>query len=392
MAIFSVIKYEGPNDVLVWKAPQEDFNTKTQLIVHESQEAVFFKDGQALDLFGAGRHTLETQNIPLLGKLINLPFGGESPFHCEVYFVNKVHSMDIRWGTSNHIPIQDPVYGVILPVGANGQFAVQVEDSRKLLVKLVGTIPSFTQIELVKYFRGLLMTNIKDYIAKKMTHDKITFLEIHAHLKDISDAIEQDLQGVFDDYGIKLVNFFVNSIIIPEDDPSYKQLRNALSKKAEMGVLGFTYQQERTFDILEGAANNESTGGAAFMGAGMGLGMGVNLGGFMGSAMNQSLGNVASGVSQGGMGAIGAGAGAAETCVKCGSSLRAGSRFCPECGAEQIREAPKPSGVKCPKCGAMVPAGKFCAECGAKLQVFCPDCGTLVTGKFCPYCGRKVGE
>ena len=135
MAILSVIQYEGPNDVLVWKAPQEDFNTKSQLIVHESQEAIFFKDGQALDLFGAGRHTLNTQNIPLLGKLINLPFGGESPFHCEVFFINKAHSMDVRWGTGNRIPIQDPVYGVILPIGANGQFAVQVEDSRKLLVK-----------------------------------------------------------------------------------------------------------------------------------------------------------------------------------------------------------------------------------------------------------------
>ncbi|MDD6188202.1 MAG: SPFH domain-containing protein [Clostridiales bacterium] len=376
MALFSVLKYEGPNDVLVWKAPQEDFNTKSQLIVHESQEAVFFKDGQALDLFGAGRHTLETQNIPLLSKLINLPFGKESPFHCEVYFVNKTHSMDIRWGTSNHIPIQDPVYGVILPIGANGQFGVQVEDSRKLLVKLVGTIPAFTQVELVKYFRGLLMTNIKDFIAKKMTQDKLTFLEIHAHLKEISDAIAQDLQAVFQDYGIKLINFFVGSIIVPEDDPSYKQLRDALARKAEMGVLGYTYQQQRTFDVLEGAAKNEG-GGAAVMGAGMGLGMGVNLGGFMGQAMGQNIN---------GFGGSSSGC----TCVRCGAALRDGVRFCSECGAEQVRQSP--GTVRCPNCGEMVPSGKFCAACGGQLQRFCPECGTAVaSGNFCPNCGKKLG-
>ncbi len=96
MAILDVIKYEGGNDTFVWKHPAEDFSTKSQLIVHETQEAVFFKNGQALDLFAAGRHTLDTQNIPLISKFVNLPFGGVSPFHCEVYFVNKVVSMDIR--------------------------------------------------------------------------------------------------------------------------------------------------------------------------------------------------------------------------------------------------------------------------------------------------------
>ncbi len=376
MAIFDVIKYEGDNDVLVWKAPQEDFNTKTQLIVHESQEAIFFKDGQALDLFGPGRHTLNTQSIPLLSKLINLPFGGESPFHSEVYFINKTHSMDIRWGTSNHIPIQDPVYGVILPIGANGQFAVQVEDSRKLLIKLVGTIPEFTQVELVKYFRGLLMTNIKDFIAKKMTHDKLTFLEIHANLKALSEGIGADLQAVFADYGIKLVNFFVSSVIVPEDDPSYKQLRDALARKAEMGVLGYTYQQQRTFDVLEGAAKNEG-GGSQVMGAGLGLGMGVNLGNIMGQAMGQNINT-------------GDAPAATVPCVRCGAQLKSGARFCHECGAEQV--APAPATVVCPSCKANVPAGKFCVACGAALSRNCPDCGTAVpSGNFCPNCGKKLG-
>ena len=361
MAILNVIKHEGPNNLLVWKSPYQDFNTKSQLIVHESQEAVFFKNGQAFDSFGPGRHTLTTQNIPLLNKLINLPFGGESPFHCEVYFINKVNSMDIRWGTGTHMPIQDPVHGVILPVGANGQFAVQVVDSSKLLTKMVGTIPAFTQDDLVTYFRGILMTNIKDFIANKMIREKLSFLEVHAHLKEISEAIAADLQSQFEEYGIRLVNFCVNAIIVPQDDPSYVQLRDALARKAEMGVLGYTYHEQRTFDILEGAANNEGNAGAAFMGAGMGLGMGANMGGFMSQAMGRSMEII-------------------------------NPQPTPAPTAPQTQK-PAAGMTFCSHCGEMVPEGKFCCSCGqpmVKPKSFCPECGTEAVGKFCTNCGTKI--
>lgn len=379
MAMFDVIRYEGPNDVFVWKHPAEDFNTKSQLIVHESQEAVFFKDGQALDLFGAGRYTLDTQNIPLIGKLINLPFGGVSPFHCEVYFINKVHSMDIRWGTSNHMPIQDPVYGVILPVGANGQFAIQIDDSRKFLVKMVGTIREFNQQTLMTYFKGILMTKIKDYIAKQMTEGKLTFLEVHAHLQSLSDGIADKLAGEFEEYGIKLVNFFVNAIIIPEDDPSYVQLRKALAKKAEMNVIGFNYQQERTFDVLEGAAKNEGTG-SAVMGAGLGMGMGVNLGGFI----SQAFGGAATAANP----APQPNEAQQTKCTSCGELLPQGAKFCMGCGNRVVQSGM----IVCPACGKTVAKAKFCIECGKNLSVSCPKCGQEIqgNGKFCPNCGEKI--
>ena len=193
MKVFDVIKYEGTNDVFVWKFPGEDFNTLSQLIVHESQEAVFFKDGKALDLFGAGRYTLHTQNIPLIRRMINLPFNGESPFHCEVYFINRAVSLDVNWGTESAIPIQDPLYKIILPVRANGQFGVRVSDSRKLLINLVGTISQFDQSTLKKYFKGILLTNIKDFIAAQFVKNQVSFLEIHSHLKTISEGIERQL-------------------------------------------------------------------------------------------------------------------------------------------------------------------------------------------------------
>ena len=291
MKIFDIIKYEGANDVFVWKFPGEDFNTLSQLIVHESQEAVFFKDGQALDLFGPGRYTLHSQNIPLIRRFVNLPFNGESPFHCEVYFINKVVSMDVLWGTTSPIPIQDALYKIILPVRANGQFGVRVVDSRKLLVNLVGTIKQFDQSTLKKYFKGILLTNIKDYIAAQFVQKQVSFLEIHAHLKEISDGIQAQLAQEFAKYGIELVHFNVNEITPPDDDPSYIQLKNALAKKAEMTVMGYDYQQERTFNILDRAAANEGTA-SNLMGVGMGLGMGVPLGTIIGGAMGSTMTNI----------------------------------------------------------------------------------------------------
>lgn len=387
MKVFDIIKYEGPNDVFVWKYPGEDFNTLSQLIVAESQEAVFFKDGKALDLFGPGKYTLHTQNIPLIRRLVNLPFNGESPFHCEVYFINKVVSMDVMWGTSSSMPIQDAIYKIILPIRANGQFAVKVIDSKKLLIKLVGTIEQFDQQTLRKYFKGILLTNIKDYIATQFVQKQISFLEIHSHLKVISYGIQKELEEEFLTYGIELINFNVNEITMPEDDPSYKQLKKALAKKAEMSVMGYDYQQERTFDILDKAAANEGTA-SDIMGAGMGLGMGMNLGNVFGGAMGGAMTNIQSPMYQ-------------EIqseqkkriikCSSCGMEILEGAKFCLECGAKVESQEPELE-ITCPSCGAKIPKGKFCLECGCKLDVVCKKCGAelIPKAKFCLECGTKI--
>ena len=118
--IADVIKYEGDNSTFIWKHPCEDFNNLTQLIVHESQEAIFFMNGQALDLFGPGRYTLETQNIPQIGKFLNRATGDKTPFHCEVYFINKTEQMSIKWGTDSKVQYVDPTYGFPISIGASG--------------------------------------------------------------------------------------------------------------------------------------------------------------------------------------------------------------------------------------------------------------------------------
>lgn len=375
MRIFDVVKFEGDNNILIWKFPGEDFTTHSQLIVHESQEAYFFKDGMIADVFGPGRYTLETKNIPILGKLLKIPFNGHSPFHCEVYFINKIISMDVLWGTNTPIQLRDPIYNIILPIRAHGQFAVQVKDPRTMLLKLVGTINEFSQDTLVRYFRGILLTHIKDYIANQFVREGITVLEVSAHLKAVSDGIRAELQGEFDQYGIELINFMVNDISSPENDTSYQTLKKAMAKRAEMQVLGTSYQQERQYEIYGKIASNEGAG--MMMAPGMGLGIGATVGNTLGSSM-----------------AAGLSAGPQETvCPKCGNHMAAGAKFCLECGAKLEAEVKK----TCPRCGSLLPAGaKFCVECGTRLEEEkrCPSCNAkLMNGaKFCPECGIKIGE
>ncbi|HCF49369.1 MAG TPA: antifreeze protein type I, partial [Syntrophomonas sp.] len=279
MALVEVVKYNGTPDVFAWKFPSEELGNWTQLIVNESQEAVLFKGGQALDVFPSGRHTLETANIPILNNIINLPFGGHSPFTAEVWYVNKVHSLDVKWGTASPIQLQDPKYKVFVPLRSFGQFGIRIEDSKKFLIKLVGTLPVFDKENLGNYFRGLYLTKAKDSIASYLINKQISLLEINAYLDELSDHIKAKMVPVLDDYGIQLINFYVNDINVPEDDPAVIQLKSALAKRAEMDIVGYNYIQERSFDTLEGAATNPGSIQSGMMGAGIGLGMGVGVGG-----------------------------------------------------------------------------------------------------------------
>lgn len=375
--IEKIIKYEGPNDVLVWKHPTEDFNTKSQLIVHETQEAILFKNGQALDIFGPGRHTLTTENIPLLRRVMSIPTNGETPFHCEVYFINKIDIMDIYWGTTQPLPIQDPVYNIILPVRANGQFALHVANSRQLLVKLVGTTTDMTKEKVAELFKGILMTRVSNLLSDMMAIRQISFLQIHSYLNDISEEIKRQVAPMYDEYGMEVVNFFVNSISVPSDDPGYIKIRNALASakekellargtKSEMDILGYSYQEKRTFDVLDKAAQNEGAG-AGIIGTSMGMGMGVNVGSMVGGAMANAMSNNLSpqgtqpalnGQSEG---MVSGGQIGEIACPSCKTLLPKNARFCYECGM-------KLSGITCPSCGKPIVAGaKYCLECGQKL-------------------------
>ena len=318
MPVAEVIKYNGGSDVFAWKFPNEELSTWSQLIVNESQEAVLLKGGQLYDVFGPGRHILDTGNIPLLRHIVNLPSGGQSPFTAEVWYINKVHSLNIKWGTATPVQVQDPKYKVFLPLRAFGQFGIQVIEPTMFLTKLVGTMPVFDKNHLEIFFRGLYLTIVKDALASYLVKQSISALEINAYLRDLSAHLQENLSPVLAEYGVSLLNFFVNNISVPDDNPSIVQLKAALAKRAEMDIVGYSYEQERSFDTMEG----------------------VDPGAAQPSVM---------------------GFGAPKQCPGCGEHIKSDKvKFCPECG-NSLRK-------KCTGCNTVIEGNpKFCLECGNKL-------------------------
>ena len=322
--IADIIKYEGDNTTFIWKHPCEDFNSLTQLIVHESQEAIFMMNGQALDLFGAGRYTLETQNIPKIGKALNRTTDGQTPFHCEVYFINKTEQMAIKWGTDSKVQFMEPTYNFPISIGASGEMSLRAEDSRRLLLKLVGTENFLGQENLTRYFRAFRMTKVKSYIAQVIREQKISIFEIDERLNEISSALLKMLQPDFADYGIALERFFITTIVKPDGEASYEKFKSLhfrqyadiaeaklrqqtavidAETQAQKTVIesqamatkrqqeGYTYQQERGFDVAQDVAQNEAVGQFTNMGVGFGTmaGVGGAVGGVVGSAVNNAF-------------------------------------------------------------------------------------------------------
>ena len=324
MALVNIIKYEGDNTTFVWKHKKTDFNTMSQLIVHENQEAVFFKNGQALDLFEAGKYTLKTDNIPILRRFLSIPTGGRTPFHCEVYFVNKAHQMAIKWGTDSQVQYMDPTYKFPLQIGASGEMVLSVCDSKKLLVKIVGTETVLTQEGLVQKFRSFLMSKVKPYIAAAMQNASYSIFEVDSHMAEFSSDLHTMLTPDFKEYGISLEKFFVTTIQKPEDEPAYKKFKDIhvrqysdvaeaklkqqtdiiyAQTEAQKTIIesqamaqkraqeGYTYQQERGFDVATKIAENEAVGEFTNMGVGFGTmaGVGGAVGGMVGGMMSDAV-------------------------------------------------------------------------------------------------------
>lgn len=444
----SIIKYEGDNETLVWKHPIEDFNFGSQLIVHESQEAIFFRDGQALDLFGAGRYTLQTQQLPLLEKVYKLPTDTEGTFHSEVYFVNLATQMGVKWGTDSKVRLFDPKSRIHIEIGASGEFSIRVTDSRKLLLKIVGTTGGLGQEQLLGigngkgFFRSMVMTQVKSYLAQTIKENAISILEIDEHLMSLSGALRERINAALDEYGLTMPEFYVSRIVTPDDDPNFRRMKEqyaeqyllvrqegirkaeaeaaadrkaveaqtaarmkiigaqgeaealkiqkqaeaeayrmqAEAEAAEMRMKGYTYQQETSRQVGLEAMKNGLGGGANAAGAlGDLAGLGVSLGA-MGSVIGMTK-DALSPMTQD----------AAQMGAAVGAAV-AGGWDCPVCGHKNITTN------FCPDCGGKKPEAKTgwdCAQCGTKniQSKFCPNCGAKKpeesSGWTCPDCGTK---
>ena len=306
--LIDVIKYNGEADELVWKFPYDNLTTGAQLIVNESQEAVFFKGGAVADVFGPGTHTLSANNIPILQKLVNLPFGDRTPFTAEVWYVNKTVRRNLKFGTPRPVDLLDPLYQVSVPVRSFGEYGIQISDSAAFLVQMVGTLHLTTNDDIIDQFKSLIVRKLSSCISRYVTQNNITIVKLSAYLDEVSDFVRNAINEEFATYGLRITNFDVASINFDKDDPNVAQILQAQTSASAMDFEsmalarkrareGYTYQQEQQFDVMREAAGNEGAG--QLMGAGMGLGMGFGMGGAFGSQMGQMAGVMGAGVQAG---------------------------------------------------------------------------------------------
>ena len=281
-----VIKNSGSGELLIWRQPEEDFNTNSTLIVMPGEEAIFIKGGTVEQTFENGTYHLSTENYPFIGRLRNAFTGGVSTFNCVVYFVRTAHSVEIRWGTDSPIQVRDKLLGIATKLRCRGSYKIQIDNPVKFLEKLIGNnVPFQLQEELNKYFINEFQSKIKSVIARAINESNTEILGIDARLDEFSEIIEPYMQEILDDYGLKCVKFVVAAIDIDDDElrrrydeigmDSIAKLRGAQADKAVMGILGDDWARQQAANILGDLANNPGAGGVAAAGAGMGMGIGA---------------------------------------------------------------------------------------------------------------------
>lgn len=348
MAIIDVVRFDGlkSRDWLIYKFPVDDLVLGTQLIVQEGQVALFARGGMVADVFYPGTYTLSAENLPILRSLVNLPFGGKTPFSAEVYFVNTTVRLDINWGTTDPIQLIDPKYYVKLRIRAFGQMGLCVLDAKTLFKEVIGgmqkaDIVKFDKIK--EYYRGVLVIKVKTAIADAIINNGISALEISTRLESLSENVKEQVSPKFEKYGFSVANFFIQSINFPDED--FEKINKILQDKAAFEIMGDgRYATKRSFDVYEGAANNQSGVAGAFAAGGMGFGAAMG----MRSAMSQTIGNPIHREDT-------------KECVACHARIPVNAKFCPECGIN--------NSITICECGKeLAPGTKFCPECGKKVQ------------------------
>ena len=361
--LLEVIEWEDDSkDTLVYRFPLEkrdEIMNSSTLVVRPSQVALFVHKGQICDVFGPGSYKLATENIPILTKVMSLPTGFNSPIKAEVYFVNTKQFTGCKWGTQNPVMMRDAEFGNVRIRGF-GVYAFKVDDAKKFMEEVFGTNKVYKVSDLTEQIKPMTIQSLIDAVAES----KISALDLAANYREFGESVLKCSEAEFSKLGLKLCSFVIENISLPEE------VEKALDDRSKVGIMEDkmgTYTQYQTAQAIKDAANNPNGGNLA------GLGVGLGAGGAVGQLFAQSLSTENPKKEE------------VETCIKCGAKLKAGAKFCGECGAKQ--------GVSCPKCGALVDANaKFCGECGESLVKTCAKCGAQIKAgaKFCGECGNKV--
>jgi membrane protease subunit (stomatin/prohibitin family) len=355
-------------DTLLYRFPvyQQEIKNGAQLIVRESQAAVFVFEGQVADVFTPGRYTVEGGNTPILSKLGAWKHGFNSPIKSEVYFVNTKQFTDMKWGTSNPLMLRDADFGIVR-LRAFGAYSLRVADPAGFIKEIAGTNAHFQTEDIDGQLKRAIVSEFSDAIGEM----KIPALDLAAQYKELGEAIRAKINQDFSAYGLEVTKFYIENISLPPE------VEAAMDKRASMGALGDAqkYMQFQAADALRDAAQNE--GGGAGLGAGLGAGFAV------GGQMANAFGAGQPGGQQGG------GAAATVACPACGKQNNPSAKFCADCGGKmEVAQVP------CVKCGAKLREGaKFCSECGSTQEKQkCGNCqADLAPGaKFCAECGTKT--
>ena len=392
MAIIDLVKWnpQGSVTIYAYKYPENNLSTYTQLIVQETQEAVLFSKGQIVGKFGPGKHTLSTENLPLLRSLFGIPFGGQNPFTAEVWFVNKLQPYNIDWSV-NRMDIHDNDYNTGIPLVANGRYGLKINNTEKFLLKLVGTKNSFDEHDLTDQFLGEVSTKTKSALMQFMMANKIGIKQISAFLDTISENLKNVMLPFWDEIGFDLTKFYITSIEIDGTNEVGRRVLDAISRQSAQAIGGYTWQQSQAFEVAKDAVEGISNSGNGGL---LGALMATNLMGGLGggnmqpqynqptygpnnnSNVNQSQSNSANAIRE-------------VYCSNCSKKFSNNLKFCPHCGDEYC---------PCPKCGTdNEKNAKRCVSCGQNLnanQSICTNCNsTLPAGaSFCGNCGKPQSE
>lgn len=410
MAIIDCVSWspQEAQPVYAYKFPENNLSTYTQLIVNESQVALLFSKGELMGKFGPGKHTLSTENLPILRRMYGFPFGGKNPFMAQVWFVNLIETVNNPWSL-HRLSVHDPDFQTTLPLMADGQYGLKIIDPEKFLIKMVGTHNIFTHADMTAQFTGEFTTKAKSLISRYIIGNNVGFKQISAYLDPMSQQLREELNDFWSNYGIELTKFYVSNIDIDQSTPEGRKVKEAIATQSSMSITGHTWQQEQMFGTV-----NESISKISEMG-GLG-GNGGLLGGIM--AINM-MNNVTSGARGGGMLNSGMmdtkfeqprfgpesstlGKGAQERmagahpasgpkmvyCSRCAKKFDANNAFCPHCGSKYN---------PCPNCGTDNPeTARRCVNCGTSLnsegEGKCPHCHSQIPANcsFCPGCGQPV--